>query len=101
MSEGNPLDGVVTDYSEMTPINVIKYNNTSNALIFDNPIQTTGGIASSEQAPLSFNSSAVFKSGVSAGVNAVFFSVCPNVITIRSNEVEHTSNKLTRNITNN
>jgi hypothetical protein len=34
MSEGNPLDGLVTDYTEMTPIPVIQYNNTSNAIDF-------------------------------------------------------------------
>ena len=77
MSEVNPLDGVVTDYTEMTPIPVIKYNNTSNALIFDHQIQTTGGIASSELAPLSFNSPAVFNNGISAGVNADFAQFVP------------------------
>ena len=35
MSEGNPLDGVVTDYSGMESILVIQYDNTSNALIFE------------------------------------------------------------------
>ena len=70
MSEGNPLDGIVTDYTEMTPIPVIKYNTTNNALIFDIPLQTSSGIASSELAPLSFNSPAVFNNGISAGVNA-------------------------------
>ena len=78
MSEGNPLDGIVTDYTEMTPIPVIQYDSTSNAIIFDNPVQTTGGIASSDQAPLSFNPPAVFNSGISAGVNADFsqLSLC-------------------------
>ena len=76
MSESPPL-GLVIDYSEMTSIPVIKYNNTSNALIFDTPIQTTGGIASSELAPLSFNSPAVFNSGISAGVNAYFSQFVP------------------------
>ena len=60
MSEGNPLDGVVTDYSDMEPIPVIQYDKTSKALIFDNPVQTSSGIKSSEQAPLSFNSPALF-----------------------------------------
>ena len=39
MSEGNPLDGVVTDYTEMAPIPVIQYDSSSNAIISDNPIQ--------------------------------------------------------------
>ena len=72
MSEGNPLDGVVTDYSEMTPIPVIKYNTTSNALIFDNPVQTSSGIASSDQAPLSFNSPAKFNNGITALVMEIY-----------------------------
>ena len=70
MSQGNPLDGVVTDYSGMTPIPVIQYDSSSNAIIFDNPVQTSSGIASSDQVPLSFNSPAVFNSGISTGVNA-------------------------------
>ena len=65
MSE-SPPQGLVIDYSEMTPIPVIQYNTTSNALNFDNPIQTSSGIASTDQAPLSFNSPAVFNSGISA-----------------------------------
>ena len=72
MSQGNPLDGVVTDCGDMEPIPVIQYDKTSNTLIFDNPVQTSSGIKSSEQAPLPFNSPAVFNSGISAGVNADF-----------------------------
>ena len=74
MSQGNPLDGIVTDFGDMEPIPVIQYDKTSNTLIFDNPVQTSGGIASSELAPLSFNPPAVFSNGISAGVNADFFS---------------------------
>ena len=73
MSEGNPLDGIVTDYTEMTPIPIITYNTTSDALIFDNPVQTSSGIASSDQAPLSFNSPAKFNNGITALVNGDFF----------------------------
>ena len=77
MSQGNPLDGVVTDYSGMTPIPVMKYDSSSNAIFFDNPVQTTSGIKSSELAPLSFNSPAVFNNGISAGVNADFSQFVP------------------------
>ena len=91
MSQGNPLDGIVTDFGDMEPIPVIKYNTTSNALIFDNPVQTSSGIASSDQAPLSCNSPAKFNNGITALVNGDFFTVCPNAFTIRSNEFEHTS----------
>ena len=65
MSE-SPPQGLVIDYSEMTPIPVIKHNTTSNALVFDNPVQTSSGIASSDQAPLSFNSPAKFNNGITA-----------------------------------
>ena len=75
MSQGNPLDEVVTDFGDMEPIPVIQYDKTSNTLIFDNPVQTTSGIKSSEQAPLSFNSPAVFNNGISAGVNHFFLSL--------------------------
>ena len=74
MSE-SPPQGLVIDYSGMTPIPVIKYDSSSNAIIFDNPMQTTSGIASSELAPLSFNSPAVCDSGISAGVKAYFLSL--------------------------
>jgi hypothetical protein len=77
MSEELPPQGLVTDYNDMTPIPVIKYNSTNNALIFDNPVQTSSGIASSELAPLSFNSPAVFNNGISAGFNADFSQFVP------------------------
>ena len=76
MSE-SPPQGLVIDYTEMTAIPVIQYDSTSNAIIFDNPVQTTGGIVSLELAPLSFNSPAVFNSGISAGVNAYFSQFVP------------------------
>jgi hypothetical protein len=76
MSE-SPPQGLVIDYTEMTAIPVIQYDSSSNAIIFDNPVQTTGGIASSDQTPLSFNSPAVFNSGISAGVNADFSQFVP------------------------
>ena len=76
MSE-SPPQGLVIDYADMTAIPVIQYDSTSNAIIFDNPVQTTGGIASSDQTPLSFNSPAVFNSGISTGVNADFSQFVP------------------------
>jgi hypothetical protein len=77
MSEEAPTDGVISDYNDMTQIPIIKYNNNNNALIFDNPVQTSSGIASSELAPLSFNSPAVFNNGISAGFNADFSQFVP------------------------
>ena len=64
-----PPTGLIMDYSNMTPMPVIKYNTTSNALIFDNPVQTSSGIASSDQAPLAFNSPAKFNNAITALVN--------------------------------
>ena len=67
MSQGNPLDGVVTDYSGITPIPVIQYDSSSNAIIFDNPVQTSSGIASSELDPLSFKPPAVCNGHIGRG----------------------------------
>ena len=78
MSEPPP-QGLVIDCSDMEQIPVIQYDKTSNTLIFDNPVQTTSGIKSSELAPLSFNSPAVFNSGISAGVNADFSQFVPKL----------------------
>ena len=77
MSQENPLDGIVTDFGNMVPIPVIKYKSTNNALIFDNQVQTSSGIASSELVPLSFNSPAVFNNCISAGFNADFSQFVP------------------------
>ena len=52
MSGRNQIDGIVVSYDDMTPIPVISYNPTNNALVFNNPLQTTEGIASSELEPL-------------------------------------------------
>ena len=76
MSE-SPPQGLVIDYSDMEPIPVIQYDKNSNTLIFDNSVQTSSGIKSSELAPLSFNSPAVFNSGMFAGVNADFSQFVP------------------------
>ena len=58
MSESPPR-GLVIDYSDMEPIPVIRYDKTNNTLIFDNPVRTSSGIASSALDPLSFKSPAV------------------------------------------
>ena len=77
MTEETPTDGVISDYNDMTQIPIIKYNSTNNSLIFDNPVQTSSGIASTELAPLSFNLPAVFNNGISAGGNADFSQYVP------------------------
>ena len=44
MSGGSPNNGVVDSYDGMTPIPVISYNPTNNALVINNPVQTTESI---------------------------------------------------------
>ena len=41
MSGGSPINGVVDNYDDMTPIPVISYNQTNNTLVINNPVQTT------------------------------------------------------------
>ena len=53
------MDGIVVNYDNITPIPMITYNQSSNALAFSNPIKTTAGIASSETETLEFNSAAL------------------------------------------
>ena len=43
MTEGNPLYGVVSNFSDMIPIPIISNNHTNNSLVFNNEIQTTTG----------------------------------------------------------
>ena len=76
MSE-SPPQGFVIDYSDMEPIPVIHYDKNSDALIFDNPVQTSVGLASTELAPLSFNAPAVFNNGISAGLSQHFSQYVP------------------------
>ena len=72
MSGGNPLDGIVVTYDDMTPIPVISYDQTNNALVFDNPVQTTLEVASAESDTLEFNSPATFNSTIRVGYNGKF-----------------------------
>ena len=44
MSGGSPNDGVVGSYDGMTPIPVIPYSPTNNALVINNPVQTAEDI---------------------------------------------------------
>ena len=70
MNSGSPMDGIVVNYDDMRPIPVISYNQTNNALVFNNAVQATLGIASSESETLEFNSPALFKQSVPVGFNA-------------------------------
>jgi len=58
MSGANPMKGIIVNYDDVIPIPVIIYNPTNNALVFNNAVQTTSGIASTEGEILEFNSPA-------------------------------------------
>ena len=64
------MHGIVDSYDDMTPIPMISYDQTNNALVFNDPMQTTEGIASSESETLGFNSPTTFKQSVQVGLNA-------------------------------
>ena len=68
MSEQTTNEGVITDFSGMTPIPVINYNSTNNTMVFNNPIQTVSGVSSAANAPLVFNSQAQFRQAVQVGI---------------------------------
>ena len=57
-------------YDDMTPIPVISYNPTNNALVFNNPVQADEGIASAENETLEVNPRALFQQSVQVGFNA-------------------------------
>ena len=54
------MDGIVVSYDDITPIPVISYDQTNNALVFNNSVQATSGIASAEGEILEFTSSVLF-----------------------------------------
>ena len=52
MSGGSPDNGVVGSYDDMTPIPVISYSPTNNAVVINNPAQTTENITVDGRLPL-------------------------------------------------
>ena len=68
MSEQAPNEGMIIDYSGLTPIPIISYNTTNNTMVFNNPVQTVSGVSSAENTPLVFNSQAQFKKAVQIGI---------------------------------
>ena len=77
MSGGSPHDGVVDSYDDMTPIPVISYNPTNNALVINNPAQANEGIASTVSETLDFNSPATFNNTILVGYNGDFPASVP------------------------
>ena len=63
-----PPEGLTIDYSNMTPMLVLNCNSTNNTRVFNNPIQTVGGVSLAEYTPLVFNSQAQFKQAVQIGI---------------------------------
>ena len=62
MSGGTQIDGVVVCYDDKISIPVISNNPSNTALVFNNPVQTAEGIASSETGTLEFNAPTTFNS---------------------------------------
>ena len=59
-----PTEGLVIDYSSMTPTPVIIYNSENNTMIFDSQIQTEDGVSSAGNSGLVFRSPAEFRQAV-------------------------------------
>jgi hypothetical protein len=73
-----PTEGLVIDYSGMTPIPIITYNSTNNTMEFNNPIQTVSGLSTAEYTPLVFRSQAQFRKAVQIGIlNEAQFTPMP------------------------
>ena len=60
MSEGDQVYGVVSNFNDMIPIPIISNNQNNNAFVFNNEVQTTSGIASTEGEILELNSPVSF-----------------------------------------
>ena len=64
MSEGNQLYGVDSNFDGMIPTPIISNNQTNNAFVFNNDVQTTLGMTSTEGEMLEVKSPALFKESV-------------------------------------
>ena len=79
MSGGSPIAGIVFTYDDMPPIPVISYDQTNNALVFNNPVQATLGIASVGRETLEFNSPATFNNTIRVGYTGEFPDYVPTI----------------------
>ena len=62
----------------MTLMPVLTYNASHNTLVFNNPIQTVGGVSTAEYTPLVFRSQAQFRKAVQIGIlNEAQFTPMP------------------------
>ena len=77
MSEGSQTEGIVVSYDNMTPIPVISYDQTNNALVFNHQLQATKGVASSASETLEFKSLATFNNTIRVGYNGDFDDSVP------------------------
>ena len=73
------MDVIVVSYDDVTPMPVISYNQTNNALVFNNLVQTTSGIASAESKTLEFNSPASCNNTIRVGYNGEFPDSAPMI----------------------
>ena len=63
-----PPEGLIIDYSNMSPMPVLNYDSSSNTLVFNNPIQSASGLTTAEYTPLVFRSQAQFRKAVQIGI---------------------------------
>ena len=59
-----PPEGLIIDYSNMTPMPALNYDSSRNTLVFNNPAQSVRGLSSAEYTPLVFKSQAQLKNTV-------------------------------------
>ena len=66
-------NGVVLDYSQMTPLPIIKYDSSTNAIVFNNPIVPASGFAAQDvEHNLEFASPVIFDQSISLGNQTSF-----------------------------
>ena len=73
-----PPEGLVIDYSSMTPTPVIIYNSANHTMIFNSQIQTEDDVSSGANAGLVFRSPAEFRQAIQIGIlNDTQFTTVP------------------------
>ena len=92
MSEGDQVYGVVSMFNDMIPIPIISNNQSNNAFVFNNEVQTTSGIASTEGEILEFISPAVLNTKCASRVQRKLGILFSNAITIGPREFKHPGN---------
>ena len=67
------IGGAILDYTQMTPVPIIRYDSSTNAIVFNNPIVPASGFAAQDvEHNLEFASPAVFDQTVAVGDQSSF-----------------------------